>query len=141
MKNKLPAIVTTLACLLSPVGETAAAPIHCIFTGVLNGAPTTWSFAIPQLTLFGTSIGAPIIGMNMTRNTAASGAAVANGGGVTLRWTEGPSGQSPFVENVTMTLGSNLQGTGTIIQSAPAGNTLGSASITGANCFLAANLP
>jgi hypothetical protein len=142
VKHKLLVIVTTFVCLMFPAWEEAAAgPLYCTMTGQAGSQTSTWTFAIPQLVQYGTVVGGPMSGFDATLNIAANGSVTLNNGfPVFVRWTEGPGANFPFVRNISATIGSNLQGTGTLIDNGPPGTTIGNVSFT-INCIPANAVP
>lgn len=136
MKNKLRVIVTALVGLLCPTGEAAAAPLYCMLTGMANNQPTTWTFAFPEFTQYGSVVGGVMYGWNATLNTVATGSvALNNGFPAYLRWTEGPGDNFAFVRHINVTLESNLKGTGKIIDTGVSGTFNANVSITNTACF------
>lgn len=141
MKHNLLVIVIALFCLLCPAWAGAAAgsvvPLGCTFTGTVNNQATTWEVVFPGFVQYGGTIGSPMYGVNSTTNTGLTGSAYYSAlyQYYYMRWTEGPAPGFPFVRNAYMTLGSNLQGTGAVMDFAQNGTFTATITITGSNCI------
>ena len=116
MKSKLLVIVTTFVCLLCPAWEgAAAAGLGCTLVGHQNNTPSTWEVYIEEFKTYRGVTGSYMIGVNRSTNAGLNGSVYLYGGfPVYVQWTEYPTQTSNFVRFISVTLGPNLQGTGTM---------------------------
>ncbi len=136
MKHNLLVIVLALVGLLCPAWEGAAAEtLGCTFTGMANNQATTWEVVFAGFTGDDGVIASLMYGVNLSTNAGLNGSAYLNGGfPAQLTWGEGPSASFPFRRFVYVTLGSNLQGTGMVIDIGASGTFQSTITITGGNC-------
>lgn len=139
MKLHLLGSVAGFVCLLCSAGAAAAGPAFlCNLSGTVGTQITNWQMWFPGFESIGTNVGSGLNGSNLTTGALAWGVGSLPNGNfpVTLAWTENLSPGNQSVRHLYITLGTNLQGSGSamIISTASGAVSTSNVTIASASC-------